>query len=67
MGEPVYDDYWMFYLTDDMANKLEVERPYTDLTSYADYKRRGSAVLERHAKEIAKLGEEEAAKAEEES
>ena len=67
LGEAVYDDYWMFYLTDDMANKLEVERPYADLTSYAAYKKRGSAVLERHAKEIAKLGEEEAAKAEEES
>lgn len=67
LGEAVYDDYWMYYLTDDMANKLEVERPYADLTSYSDYKRRGSAVLERHAKEIARLGEEEAAKAEEES
>jgi hypothetical protein len=67
LGEAVYDDYWMFYLTEDMANKLEVERPYADLTSYAAYKKRGSAVLERHAKEIAKLGEEEAAKAEEES
>ena len=67
LGEAVYDDYWMFYLTDDMANKLEVERPYADLTSYADYKKRGSSVLKRHAKEIAKLGEEEAAKAEEES
>ena len=67
LGEAIYDDYWMFYLTDDMTNKLEVERPYADLTSYADYKKRGSAVLKRHAKEIAKLGEEEAAKAEEES
>jgi hypothetical protein len=67
LGEPVYDDYWMFYLTDDMANKLEVERPYADLNSYAEYKKRGSDVLERHAEEIKKLGEEEAAKAEEES
>jgi Restriction endonuclease EcoRV len=67
LGEAVYDDYWMFYLTDDMANKLDVERPYADLTSYAEYKKRGSDVLEKHADEIKKLGEEEAAKAEEES
>ena len=67
LGEQVYDDYWMFYLTRDMAYALSVERPYTNLVTYADYKKRGSDVLEKHADEIAKLGEEEAGKAEEES
>jgi hypothetical protein len=67
LGEQVYDDYWMFYLTRDMAYALSVERPYTNLVSYAEYKKRGSDVLERHAAEIAKLGEEEAGTAEEES
>jgi len=67
LGEPVYDDYWMYYLTKDMANAVDVERPYTNLATYAEYKKRGSDVLEKHAEEIAKVGEEEAAKAEEES
>ena len=67
LGEQVYDDYWMFYLTRDMAYALDVERPYTNLVTYAEYKKRGSDVLEKHADEIAKLGEEEAGKAEEES
>ena len=67
LGEQVYDDYWMFYLTRDMAYALSVERPYTNLVTYAEYKKRGSDVLEKHADEIARLGEEDAAKAEEES
>jgi hypothetical protein len=67
LGEQVYDDYWMFYLTRDMAYALGVERAYTNLVTYAEYKKRGSDVLEKHADEIAKLGEEEAGKAEEES
>ncbi len=33
LGEEVYDDYWMFYLTRDMAQALSLERPYTDLKS----------------------------------
>jgi len=67
LGEQVYDDYWMFYLTRDMAYALSVERPYTNLTTYAEYKKRGSDVLEKHAEEIAKLAEDEAGKADEES
>src|SRR5271156_5423533 len=27
LGEEVYDDYWMFYLTNDMAQALEIPRP----------------------------------------
>lgn len=41
LGEEVYDDYWMYYLTKDMARALEIERPYSDLKTYAEYKRRG--------------------------
>ena len=67
LGEQVYDDYWMFYLTKDMAYALGVQRPYTNLATYAEYKKRGADVLKKHAKQIAKLGEEDAAKAEEES
>lgn len=40
LGEEIYDDYWMFYLTRDMARALEVPRPYTDLKTYLAYKRR---------------------------
>src|SRR5207248_2712052 len=67
LGEEVYDDYWMFYLTKDMAYALSVERPYANLTTYAAYKKRGADILKKHAKQIAKLGEEDAAKAEEDS
>lgn len=65
LGEEVYDDYWMFYLTRDMAQALNVARPYTNLKSYLEYKKRGIDVLRAHEKEIAKLAEEEPAKEEE--
>jgi len=67
LGEDVYDDYWMFYLTRDMAQALGVKRPYTNLKTYLEYKERGVDTLRAHKKEIAKLAEEEAPKAEEES
>lgn len=59
LGKDVYDDYWMFYLTRDMAQALEVERPYTNLKSYLEYKKRGADVLREHEQEIAELGEDE--------
>lgn len=65
LGEEVYDDYWMFYLTRDMAQTLSLERPYTNLKSYLDYKKRGADTLRAHEKEIASLAEDEAGKAEE--
>jgi hypothetical protein len=67
LGEEVYDDYWMFYLTRDMAQALGVKRPYTNLKTYLEYKERGVDTLRAHKKEIAKLAEEETPKAEEES
>lgn len=67
MGEEVYDDYWMFYLTKDMAQALALERPYTNLKTYLAYKERGVDTLRAHEKQIIKLAEDEAGKAEEES
>ena len=60
LGEEVYDDYWMFYLTRDMAEALSVQRPYMNLKTYLEYKKRGIDVLRKHEKEIAKLAEDEA-------
>lgn len=57
LGEEIFDDYWMYYLTNDMAKTLEIERPYTNLKEYHEYKKRGLAVLEQHKDKI--IGEEE--------
>jgi hypothetical protein len=65
LGEEVYDDYWMFYLTRDMAKALEIERPYTNLISYLEYKKRGVDSLREHEKEIIELDEDDAANADE--
>lgn len=59
LGEQVYDDYWMFYLTRDMAQALDIERPYTNLKSYLAYKQRGVDTLREHQREIADLGDED--------
>ncbi|MEW5718839.1 MAG: type II restriction endonuclease [Chloroflexota bacterium] len=41
LGESVFDDYWMYYLTEDMARAAELrKRPYTNLKSYLKYKGR---------------------------
>lgn len=67
LGEGVYDDYWMFYLTRDMSQALGVQRPYTNLQSYLEYKKKGMDILKTHEKEIARLADEESARNEEES
>lgn len=59
LGEEVYNDYWMFYLTKDMAKALEIPRPYINLKTYLEYKQRGINILEEHKNEIEQLGEEE--------
>lgn len=59
LGEAIYDDYWMFYLTSDMARKLDVARPYTDLKSYYAYKEHNIDTLRKHKDEIAQLAENE--------
>ena len=67
LGEEVYDDYWMFYLTRDMAEAVGLKRPYMNLKTYLEYKQRGTETLKAHAKEIASLAEDEAESAEAES
>ncbi len=59
LGEEVYDDYWMYYLTKDMAKALEIKRPYINLKTYLDYKQRSIDVLAQHKEEIEKLSEED--------
>lgn len=67
LGEEVYDDYWMYYLTKDMAQALGVQRPYTNLKSYSEYKQRGIDVIKAHKQEIEKLSEDEDPGADQES
>ena len=67
LGEEVFDDYWMFYLTKDMAKKLDISRPYMNLKTYLEYKQRGSDTLKAHEKEIAALAEDEPETEEDES
>jgi hypothetical protein len=39
LGQEVFDDYWQFYLTEDMARAAELpHRPYTNLASYLKYR-----------------------------
>lgn len=59
LGEEVYDDYWMYYLTKDMAKALDIERPYTNLKTYLEYKQRGIDTLRKYEKEISALGDDE--------
>jgi len=41
LGERVFDDYWMYYLTTDMARAAELpKRPYNNLQSYLRFKGR---------------------------
>lgn len=58
LGEEIYDDYWMYFLTKDMAKTLEIPRPYTNLKSYLEYKERGNNILAEHREEIMHLDEE---------
>ncbi|NUM37088.1 MAG: restriction endonuclease [Candidatus Brocadiae bacterium] len=59
LGEKIYDDYWMFYLTKDMARALEIERAYTNLKSYLEYKKKGMDILTLHEDKIKQLKDEE--------
>lgn len=39
LGEDVFDDYWMYYLTTDMAKKAELPKPYySNLSEYKKIK-----------------------------
>lgn len=40
LGEEIFDDYWMFYLTKDMAKAVELKAaPYRNLKEYMQYKK----------------------------
>lgn len=40
LGEDIFDDYWMFYLTKDMARAAELPRPhYKNLSEYKKFKK----------------------------
>lgn len=52
LGESVFDDYWEYYLTSDMAATLETSRPYTNLKEYLEYKNRNSEILNKHKNQI---------------
>lgn len=39
-GLEVFDDYWMNYLTDDMARAIDSTAPYHNIESYLDWRRR---------------------------
>jgi len=39
LGEDVFDDYWVNYLTPDMAKKAELAKPYyNNLKSYKKFR-----------------------------
>lgn len=39
LGEKTFDDYWMYYLTKDMAKSLDLKNaPYNNLKTYKEYK-----------------------------
>lgn len=59
LGEEIYDDYWMFFLTNDMAKANGTPRPYSNLKTYLEYKERNINILEKHKAEIIKLSDEE--------
>ncbi len=42
-GQAVFDDYWMNYLTRDMARAIDSPVPYHDLKGYWQWKQRGGA------------------------
>ncbi|WAS04419.1 hypothetical protein LQF76_10335 [Gloeomargaritales cyanobacterium VI4D9] len=66
LGEEVYDDYWMFYLTKDMAKALDIERPYKNLKTYLAYKQRGINILQQHEAEISQFSDDEPGSTDEE-
>lgn len=43
LGEGVFDDYWMYYLTSDMARAVDLAKPpYNNLDTYLKYKDAGN-------------------------
>ena len=60
LGEEVFDDYWMYYLTKDMAKDAELtQSPYNNLSSYKDYKTKNIGIIEANADEFKESETEE--------
>lgn len=41
--EETFDDYWQHYLTNEMARKFDVEKPYRNVQEFKDFKERVAA------------------------
>jgi hypothetical protein len=40
LGEDIFDDYWMYYMTSDMARAMDLKKaPYKNLPEYLSYKK----------------------------
>jgi hypothetical protein len=59
LGEDVFDDYWMYYLTEDMAKKEDISRPYNNLSTYLEYKNRFMDRIDHSPEALAKIAQEE--------
>lgn len=58
LGEDIFDDYWMFYLTKDMAKEAGLkESPYNNLKTYFEYKQKGLETLKANEELINKMAE----------
>ncbi|WP_350455618.1 type II restriction endonuclease [Macellibacteroides fermentans] len=56
LGEDIFDDYWMFYLTKDMAKDVGLnEPPYNNLITYFEYKKKGLETLQANEDLINKM------------
>ena len=55
LGEETYDDYWMFYLTADMAATAMLERPYMNLKTYTEYKQKAPVITLEQAQVLDEL------------
>lgn len=60
LGEEIFDDYWMYYLTKDMAKEAGLTKPpYNNLSSYKDYKTKNIGIIEANADEFKEYEAEE--------
>ena len=41
-GEEVFNDYWMNFLTNDMAKAIDSCQPYNNIEEYLQWKKRGN-------------------------
>ena len=61
LGEDVYNDYWSFYMTKEMASTAKMDQPYSNLKNYLEYKKKGLEVLKENEEKINKFSEQESA------